>query len=397
MTAKPVSNSFENNQKKAGGIDWMLIFIAAVLIVLGLIMQYSASSYDLSLVRKQGIIAAAGFLVTMLISYIPAGILQKMAVFLYILALGATGITRIAGQDHKGARRWIEFRGFTIQPSEFLKIALILALATVIVHYINEINNLREIKLRDVVGKQKTMSFSELVTETKGYLLMLLLIVAAALTVAIATKDLGTAIIIFGIGIIMILVVSPRVKFLIALICGAAVIAGGLIMAFPYRRGRIAAWIDLDNNTSDLGYQIKQGLYAIGSGGWFGKGLGRSLMKTAIPESHTDMIFSIVCEELGIIGGMIIIILFILLILRLKLIYDQIGDLFGKMVVVGVASHIAIQVFTNVAVITNLIPNTGVPLPFISYGGTSLLCLMIELGIVMSVRRTSLKKKEKAA
>ena len=381
MTSKAEKSSFLQ-------IDWLLMLLAAVLVVIGIIMQYSASSYDLGLVRKQGLVAVIGFILAFIISRIPAGFWQRSAIVLYVLALGLTAITRFVGKDVKGARRWIEVGGFTLQPSELLKITLILAMATVIVRYINQINNLKEIKLSNVVGAKKDMSLSTVLHLTKGYLLMLFLIAAAAMVVAVATKDLGTAIIIFAIGIIMMLIISPRIKYLIVLVLSAAVVIGGLILAFPYRRGRIAAWIDLDNNTSDLGFQIKEGLYAIGSGGWFGKGLGRSLQKTMIPEPHTDMIYSIVCEEMGIIGGIILIVLFVLLIFRLKSLYNQTRDLFGKMVIAGVTSHIAIQVFINIAVITNLIPNTGVPLPFISYGGTSLLCLLMELGLVLSVRRT---------
>ena len=134
------------------------------------------------------------------------------------------------------------------------------------------------------------------------------------------------------------------------------------------------------------GYQVMQSLYAIGSGGFFGKGLGNSAQKLGtIPEAQNDMIFSIICEELGLFGAVSVILIFLFMIYRFMLIAENAPDLFGALLVVGVMAHIAIQVILNVAVVTNTIPNTGITLPFISYGGTSVLFLMIEMGMVLSV------------
>ena len=366
----------------------MLLFIVAVLVILGLLMQYSASSYDLALVEKQGIIAGIGFILVFIISRIPAKVIYRLSIPLFIISLGATAITYVIGKEAKGAKRWIIIKGFSLQPSELLKAAMIIMLAAVICHYINEINDTAAISY--AFKNRKELGYFAFLKPARGYIAMLFVVSISALTVAVATKDLGTAVILFAVGFFMMFVISPHVKYLVVIIIMGAAAAIGLVIAFPYRVGRITAWLNLDENTSDLGYQIKQGLYAIGSGGLFGKGLGKSIQKDIIPEPHTDMIYSIICEELGIVGGIFIIVLFVLLILRLKSIYDDISDLFGKMIVLGVASHFAIQAFVNMAVLTNLIPNTGVPLPFISYGGTSLICLLGEIGVVMSVRRTGI-------
>ncbi len=155
-------------------------------------------------------------------------------------------------------------------------------------------------------------------------------------------------------------------------------------MLFPYRLERIKIWQDIENHPK--GYQILQGLYAIASGGLFGKGLGQGVQKLGyIPEAHNDMIFSTICEELGLVGAFAVLFLFILLLWRIFIIAINAPDLFGSLIATGVMAHIAVQVLINVAVVTNTIPSTGIPLPFISYGGSSLLVLMMEMGIVLSV------------
>ena len=151
---------------------------------------------------------------------------------------------------------------------------------------------------------------------------------------------------------------------------------------------RITSFIDPWNDPLGTGFQIIQSLYAIGSGGLFGKGLGESLQKLGnVPESQNDMIFTIICEELGLFGAVCVILLFILLLWRMMVIANNAQDLFGSLIVVGIMSHIAIQVILNIAVVTNTIPNTGVILPFISYGGTSIIFLMAEMGLALSVSK----------
>lgn len=154
----------------------------------------------------------------------------------------------------------------------------------------------------------------------------------------------------------------------------------------PYQLERIHVWLDPEAYPMDGGFQVLQGLYAIGSGGLVGKGLGESIQKMGfVPEAQNDMIFSIICEELGLFGAVSVILIFLFMIYRFMLIANNAPDLFGALLVVGVMGHIAIQVILNIAVVTNTIPNTGITLPFISYGGTSVLFLMIEMGMVLSV------------
>ena len=169
---------------------------------------------------------------------------------------------------------------------------------------------------------------------------------------------------------------------------GVAVLAVGVvfILAAAYRLDRIKIWLNPEEY--EKGYQTLQGLYAIGSGGLFGKGLGESMQKLGfIPEAQNDMIFSVICEELGLFGAVCLILLYLLLIWRFMIIANNAADLYGALIVVGVMAHISIQVILNIAVVTNTIPNTGISLPFISYGGTSILFLLSEMGLALSVSR----------
>ena len=329
-------------------LDWTLLLIVAVLVIMGLIMQYSASSYDLELVKKQGIFALAGFAVLFVVSRLPARFFYKLSVAAFALSMAAVAATMVLGRNIKGAKRWIEIGPLNFQPSELLKAALVMILAAVLCKYFHEINNLERITVKEFFRRRKEIRLGSFLRERKGYILPILIVIAAAAFVAVLTKDLGTAVIIFGIGFCMLLVISPGIRYLITILIAAGAASIGLILLFPYRMGRISAWLDLEGNTSDLGYQIQQGLYAIGSGGWFGRGLGKSIQKDFIPEPQTDMIFTIVCEELGIIGGIILIVLFVLLILRLRKIYNETADLFGKMIITGVTAHIGLQAIVNI-------------------------------------------------
>ena len=368
-------------------MDWTLLLIVIVLVVMGLIMQYSASSYDIELVRSQGMYAAIGIALIFILRMIPAWFFHKAALVAYIITMLLTVAAGLVGRSVKGARRWIAIGPFTFQPSEALKVALIMFIAALICKYYTQIQQIPYISMWGHVKQVFHREEQTYLMDHKGYIIMFLLISAAAGVVVLVNKDFGTGLIIFLIGIAMVWVMSPRGIWLLGVLALGVAAAVGVILAFPYRRDRITAWLHPDQSTSDLGYQIKEGLYAIGSGGWFGRGLGKSVQKEIIPEPQTDMIYSIVCEELGVIGGIVVIVLFVLLILRLKKNYDQTVDLFGKMIIAGVMTHVGIQAAMNMAVLTGLIPNTGVPLPFISYGGTSLLCLLVEIGLVMSVRR----------
>ena len=210
------------------------------------------------------------------------------------------------------------------------------------------------------------------------------------------TDNLSTAIIILGIAYILIFIAHPRPKrmlqltavFMIVLVIALLVIrnTGMLESSSSFRMQRIVTWLHPEENQDEGGYQVMQALYAIGSGGLFGKGLGNSAQKLgALPEAQNDMIFSIICEELGIIGAVIVLLLFAFMLARLVFIAMNAPDLLGSLIATGIFAHISLQVVLNIAVVLNLIPTTGITLPFVSYGGTSIAFLMLEMMLALSV------------
>jgi cell division protein FtsW len=215
----------------------------------------------------------------------------------------------------------------------------------------------------------------------------------ASLGVFRITDNLSSAIIVMGITVVLLYVVDPKIKLwllaglalILILIFAKPVLSKVLTAAGGFRMQRVLTWLSPESDASDSGFQTLQGLYAIGSGGFFGKGLGNSSQKIRLPEAQNDMIFSIVCEELGIFGMIILLVMFGYLLYRILFIAQNAPDWYGSLVTTGVFGQIAIQVILNLAVVTNVIPNTGISLPFISYGGTSLLFLMAEIGIVLNV------------
>ncbi|MBR3309797.1 MAG: cell division protein FtsW [Lachnospiraceae bacterium] len=368
----------KKNLNAVSGIDWMLVLIVVVLLIFGLIMLYSASSYNSQIkfgtsawyVKKQIFSTLIGLVGMFVIAFVPVNFWRKAAISLYILGVISVLLilTPLGGEEINGAKRWLDLKVISVQPAEILKIALVAAMAFFIAKFIKYLDDWRIY----VIG------FS-------------ICLIACALTLFV-TDDLGTAIIIFAMGFVMMLVAAPRVLYLIITIVVALAAVVGVILIKPNKLVRVKAWMHLDQYSDDIGYQITQALYAIGSGGIFGKGLGKSTQKMGfVPESENDMIFSIICEELGIIGGIILILLIVLLIWRMKKIYDKTDDIFGKVMVAGVATHIAMQTFVNIGVVSNLLPNTGVPLPFMSYGGTAILFLLAEIGIVLAVGRVKQK------
>ena len=274
-----------------------------------------------------------------------------------LVLLPIPGLTR----SSHGKSRWLNLGPVSFQPSELAKLAIIIFLAVLIERHTREVS--------------KTAG----VIKVFVYLAPLLLIVAIG--------NLSTAIIIFGIAFCMLFVANPQYKPFFALAGVGIVGVVGLIAIEGYRGNRVDAWLHPET-AGDKGYQTMQGLYAIGSGKLFGKGLGESLQKMGnVPESQNDMIFTIICEELGLFGAVCVILLFVLLLWRMMVIANNATDLYGALVVSGIMSHIAIQVILNIAVVTNTIPNTGVILPFISYGGTSIVFLMGEMGLALSVSK----------
>lgn len=363
--------------------DYSLVFIVLFLLGFGLIMVYSASSYEASISEKLNYDAAyylkkqlqstlIGIVAMIVVSRIPYHFWERFAVMGYAVSviLILLVLTPL-GYEANGARRWLRV-GISIQPAEIAKLAMILFLASFICK----------------LGKG--------IRSRKGFLLVLGIPLPICALVWFITENMSSAIIIFGIAFLMLFVASPDYKpFVIIGAIGVAVV-GVAVFALTQldasqlgvRGARILAWLDPEAYASGKGFQTLQALYAIGSGGIFGKGLGQSMQKLGfLPETQNDMIFSIVCEELGLFGGIAIILMFLLLIWRFMIIANNASDLFGALLVVGVLGHIAIQVILNIAVVTNTIPNTGISLPFISYGGSSVLFLLIEIGLVLSVAR----------
>lgn len=378
-------NRTRERQKQKGYIDYTLIFIVLLLLGFGLIMVYSTSSYEASVttslkndpmyyLRKQSYAMIMGLVAMVVTYYIPYHFWERFSVVAYIVAvvLVALVITPL-GYEANGARRWLRI-GISVQPAEIAKLAMIFFLAGFICRLGNSIRH------------------------RKGFLAVMLSPGIICLMVWQITDNLSSAIIIFAIGFIMLFVASPEYRrFIILFASGGAGIAFLVFVIlkfgesnfFGFRGARIRAWVNPEAYASTKGFQTLQSLYAIGSGGFFGKGLGQSTQKLGfIPEAQNDMIFSIICEELGLFGGFCIIVLFILLLWRLLVIANNAPDLYGALLVVGVMGHIAVQVILNIAVVTNVIPNTGISLPFISYGGSSVMFLLIEIGLIFSVSRT---------
>ena len=305
------------------------------------------------------------------------GIGDKNIVTMILIFLVKTPL----GITSHGATRWIGIphTGFNLQPAEVAKLCMILFLASLVCK----------------MGKS--------VRTMKGFFTMMAAPLPIAASVYLITDNLSSAIIIMGIAVLMVFVASPDYKKFIIMGGSVLAAAGLLVVAVvqlgdkiggKFRLARIQAWLNPESQAQDKGFQTLQALYAIGSGGIWGKGLGQSMQKLSfLPEAQNDMIFSIICEELGLFGAVAIILMFIMLLWRMMVIANNAPDLFGAMLVVGVMGHIAIQAILNIAVVTNSIPNTGISLPFISYGGSSALFLLSEIGLVLSVaRRIQLKE-----
>ena len=206
--------------------------------------------------------------------------------------------------------------------------------------------------------------------------------------IALITKDLSSAIIVAGIGVVMLFVACPRISYFVIMIGAGVAAVAGAIMIEPFRFERIRVWLNPEKFADEGGFQVLQSLYSLGSGGLFGKGLGNGMQKLGyVPEAQNDMIFTVICEELGVIGGIAVILMFIFMIWRFMIVANNAPDLFGSMLVVGVMAHISIQTVMNIAVVTNSITNTGITFQFMSNGGSSILCLLIEIGIVLAVSK----------
>ena len=354
--------------------DMSLLVTVIFLVCFGLIMVYSTSSYESAMkfndsayyLKKQLFATAIGVAAMIFVASIDYHVWKKFAIIAYILTIICIVLVLTPlGIEANGARRWIGVGSLSFQPAELAKLAIIVFFA----YFLS--------KKPKLVNKFSTS------------LAMLFYAGLIALMIMVITSNLSSAIIIGGIAYVMMIVTSKKSKWyiIVAVVLFAAAVAV-LMATGGYRLERIRVWLEPEAYAKEGGFQTLQALYALGSGGLFGKGLGQSVQKLGfVPEAQNDMVFSIICEELGIFGGVAIIILFGFMIWRFMVIANNAEDLFGTLLVVGIMSHIALQVVLNIAVVTNTIPNTGITLPFISYGGTSTVFIMAEMGLALSVSK----------
>lgn len=372
--------------------DYNLVAAIILLTCFGLVMLYSTSAYtstikygdDMYFFKKQAAISFVCIAGALFISMFDYHILARFTGVLYGVAAGSMVLVRTPlGTVSNGARRWLRIGPIQFQPAEIAKIAVIVCLSYMIVHMGKKMNSLKACMTLGAMGT------------------------FLALLAYVCTDNLSTAIIIFCITVGMIFVAHPKTRIFLILVAVAIAFLAILVFVIgqsvketdDFRLNRIIAWLHPENATGTAAYQTIQALYAIGSGGFLGRGLGNSIQKLgSVPEAQNDMIFSIICEELGIVGGVILLLLFGYLLYRLCFIAQNAPDLFGSLIVSGIFIHIALQVILNIAVVVNLMPNTGVTLPFISYGGTSIMLLMAEMGLALSVsKQIKLKTPERAA
>lgn len=379
----------EQRERVVSNYDYTLLYLTIFLSCFGLVMIYSSSTYIAEIskgsadyfLKRQGIAVVLGSFAMLFVSrvfdyriflkpisrkqftriskYFPFRGINLSGLF-YLFAVVLQIYTLFFGINVNGARRWISLGPLgTIQPSEITKVAVIIAFANLIYNAPKRLDR------------------------WSGFFVAALCMVPVI--ALIGKENMSTMLVIAGIIFVMGFVASRKKAYFIIMGLIATAGAVGIILS-GWRRERWEVWTNLEHTTSEKAFQIKQGLYAIASGGFFGTGLGESMQKLGfVPEAYNDMIFTVICEELGLVGAAAVILLFFLIIFRIFRIAMNTRDLFGSLICTGVMAHIAIQVIMNVLVVTNSIPSTGIPLPFISYGGSSVIFLLMEIGIVLNI------------
>ena len=356
--------------------DDTLLVTVLVLVIAGLVLLTSISAYNGNVkfhdsfyyLKKHGFATGLGLVGMAVVSRIDYHRWIPLAVPGYLLSILLGVAVLLFGEEYNGSKRWLSLGPVSFQPSEFAKVAVIVFLSWLIEKNIKK------------MGKFKSI-----------VLTMLTILPIVGL---VGASNLSTAIIILGIGAVLIFTASPKYLQFFWMIAGGAGFMTIFLALESYRLERIAIWRNPEKY--EKGYQTLQGLYAIGSGGLFGRGLGNSVQKLGfLPEAQNDMIFSIICEELGLVGAGILIGVFLILIWRFFVIAAKAEDLTGALIATGAMAHMMIQIILNIAVVTNAIPNTGITLPFLSYGGTSVVFLLLEMGLVLSVSGYSGRNQKK--
>ena len=358
------------------GIDYTVLIIVLILVMFGLVMVFSSSYYyamtepkfndKFYFFSRQLRWAIVGLVAMVMCMSINTEFFRRVSVLAYVAIIGILVAVLAIGVATKGSQRWLEILGTSFQPSEFAKFIIIIFMSGFVIKHRNLLN---------------------------GNFIMFIkcalpVIVAAGL---IAMENLSTGIVVMVVGLMIMFVSSKKVmNFVVFVVVG---FIGFVIMVAiePYRRTRIMGWLDPWSDTIDNGYQIVQSLFAVASGGLFGLGIGQSRQKTFIPESYNDIIFAIICEELGLVGAIVVILLFLILIWRGIKIAMNARDKYSSYAATGIITMIAVQVIINIAVVTNTMPNTGMPMPFISYGGTSLVVTMASMGLLLNISRNCRK------
>lgn len=355
-------------------VDLPFLALVLLLLTLGLVMLYSASyaqseydtGYTISTryLQKQAVCAAIGLVAMFFFSRIPAMLWYRLAWPLYAVSIILLLSVLVIGEEVNGAKRWINLAGLQFQPSEIAKFTMILLFARL---------------TRGFGTKARQFRYGVL-----GFGLALM-----GILVPLALEKHLSAIMLMGmVAVVMMFVAGTSPKWLLAGAGGAAVFLVVYVSLMGYAGDRITAWLHPELDPGDTGYQILQSLYAIGSGGLFGLGYGKSRQKYLyLPFQYNDYIFAVICEELGFVGALGIMALFAMLILRGYWIALRARSRFSTVLAAGLTTLIAVQTVLNLCVVTNLLPSTGIALPFFSYGGTALAVNLGEMGIVLSISR----------
>ena len=376
MAAEKALYAKEDRRRIPAGehVDIPFLLLVMLLLTVGLIMLYSASSaqseYDTSYtistkyLQKQAVCAGLGILCMVAFSRIPAQFWFKFAWPLYGISILLLLLVLFAGESVNGARRWINIAGIQFQPSEIAKFTMIVLFAKL---------------TRGFGADAKKFRYGVL-----GFGAALL-----GILIPLALEKHLSAIMLIGmVAVVMMFVAGTSPKWLLAGAGAAAAFVLIYITFMGYAGDRVTAWLHPEQDPGDTGYQILQSLYAIGSGGLFGLGFGKSRQKYLyLPFQYNDYIFAIICEELGLFGALLIIVLFAAMILRGYWIALRAADRFSTVLAAGLVTLIAVQTILNLCVVTNLLPSTGIALPFFSYGGTALAVNLGEMGVVLSISR----------